>query len=175
MTTNRQAYALDQLEKEIDDHAPHRDKRSDGGIGDARHQATKSDHNPNAAHVWRAHDFTNQPGDGLNVPELATLLARKLGKHPALMSGAYIIYSRRIISFDRLAEGWRPYTGINAHKTHIHVSVSTAAAGYDSREPWNLWTNRITTARRLLTEAAGIRTGPDRAAILRALAILPKD
>lgn len=148
---NRQAYSLDTLLKEINAHAPHRDKRSDGGIGDARHAATDSDHNPNKAGVWRAYDITNTPKDGLDVPQLATLLARKLGKHPALASGAYVIFNRRIISTNRLTEGWRPYNGLDAHTGHLHLSVATAASGYDSRQAWNLWGDqRIEDAKDLL-------------------------
>lgn len=142
----RQARSLDVLEAEINAHAPGRYKASDGGLGDQAHAARKSDHNPNAAGVWRARDFTNDPDDHDGNPandlpgqDLANRLAAKLGKHPAMKSGAYVIFNRRIISFDRLAEAWRPYDGANAHQKHVHVSVSTAAAGYDSKAAWNLW------------------------------------
>lgn len=151
---SRQARALDVLLREVNAHAPGRYKASDGGIGDPRHQATKSDHNPNAAGVWRAVDITNDPDDHDGNPkndlpgqDLANRLAAKLGKHPALKSGAYVIFNRRIISFDRLNEDWRPYSGSNAHKTHVHLSVSTSAAGYDSAKAWNLWPKGSTPTR----------------------------
>jgi len=35
-----------QLREQIDDAFPDRDRKSDGWIGDARHAASKSDHNP---------------------------------------------------------------------------------------------------------------------------------
>ena len=148
MTTKnpRQAKSLDTLLAEINLHSPGRYKASDGGLGDPAHAARVSDHNPNAAGVWRARDITNDPDDHDGNPkndlpgqDLANRLAEKLGKHPALKSGAYVIFNRRIISFDRLAEGWRSYDGENAHQHHVHVSVSTAAAGYDSTAAWNLW------------------------------------
>lgn len=139
MSTPRQARSLDVLLAEVNAHAPSRSKASDGGLGDQAHAARESDHNPNTAGVWRARDFTDDPAGGLDGSELAHLIAGRLGKHPALSSGAYVIHNARIISTDRLAEGWRPYAGLNAHKTHVHVSVSTHVAGYDSTRSWDLW------------------------------------
>lgn len=138
--TPRRAYALDVLLGEINKHAPHRSTVSDGWIGDARHQAeTTSDHNPNRLGVVRAQDVTDDPDGGMDGSQLAQLVAHRLGRHPALMSGAYVIHNARIISADRFAEGWRPYAGLNAHRHHVHISVSTAQAGYDSKTPWRLW------------------------------------
>lgn len=129
----RQARSLDTLLAEVNRAAPGRSKVSDGGMGDPRHAKTKSDHNPNGAGVWRARDFTHDPGD-FSAQALADHVAGMLGKHPALKSGAYVIWNRRIISADRLHEGWRKYTGSNPHDKHVHVSVGTT--GYDSLEPW---------------------------------------
>lgn len=187
----RQAYALDVFLAEINAHAPNRSKASDGGLGDPAHAARVSDHNPNKAGVWRARDVTNDVPGGMVCGELATLLVRKLGSHPALMSGAYIIWNGRIISYDRRGEGWRPYSGDNPHTRHLHLSVSTAAAGYDSRQPWNLYPlppTRITRARKLLADVdelladAAASAGPARRAKIAAgrtalravLAALPK-
>jgi hypothetical protein len=146
-TTWRPAHAISTLLAELNKKAPGRYKGSDGILGDPAHAARDSDHNPNAAGVVRAVDITNDPDDHDGNPAndmpgqtLANLLAGLLGRHPAMMSGAYVIFNRRIISYDRLAEGWRPYDGLNAHKTHVHLSVSTKPAGYDSRQAWNLWT-----------------------------------
>lgn len=175
----RQAKSLDTLLAEVNKHAPSRNKASDGGLGDPAHAARVSDHNPNAAGVWRARDFTNDPTD-LPGRDLADRLKSKLGKHPAMMSGAYIIFNRKIVSFDRLPEGWRPYGGDNPHEKHVHLSVSTAASGYDSKQAWNLWAGeplpptRVTRARDLLLEAIK-HSGPMRAAAIRAgLKLLPK-
>lgn len=136
---SRQAYSLDTMAAEVNAHAPRRSKISDGGIGDAAHSSRTSDHNPNAAGVWRARDVTHDPAGGLDAADFARRVAAQLGKHPALGSGAYVIWNRRIISTDRLGEGWRVYTGSNPHDKHCHVSVATHASGYDSRAPWNLW------------------------------------
>lgn len=138
---SRQAYALDTLLAEVNKHAPHRSKASDGGLASAAHhkQNPTSDHEPNAADVWTARDFTQDIAGGLSCGEMATLLVRKIGKHPALMAGAYVIWNGRIYSYNRRAEGWRAYTGTNPHTKHLHLSVSDAADGYDSRAPWNLW------------------------------------
>jgi hypothetical protein len=135
----RQAKSLDVMLAEVNKQAPHRSKVSDGGLGDTAHSSRVSDHNPNSAGVWRARDVTNDPTGGMPGQKLSRLVAAKLGKHPALMSGAYVIFNHQIISCDRLREGWRRYTGINAHEHHVHVSVSTKASGYDSTKPWNLF------------------------------------
>lgn len=137
----RQARSLDVLLAEVNAVAPKRSKVSDGGLGDSAHQkAGTSDHLPNKAGVWRARDFTHDPTGGLDCNTLTAALVPMLGKHPALGSGAYLIWNARIISTDRLGEGWRKYTGANAHRKHAHVSVATAAAGYDSTAPWGIST-----------------------------------
>lgn len=134
MPAYRRARSLDTLLAEIDRAAPRRSKASDGWIGDTSHQARPSDHNPNRAGVVRAIDVTHDPAGGLDAHVLAGHVADLLGKHPALRSGAYVIYRSRIISTDRLAEGWRLYTGSNAHTKHVHISVGTTA--YDALAPW---------------------------------------
>lgn len=138
----RRAYSITCMLAEINRHAPNRSDASDGWIGDAAHAARDSDHNPNSSGVVRAQDITDDPAGGLDGSELAHLIVGRFGKHPALMSGAYVIHNGRICSFDRRDEGWRPYTGTNAHKQHVHVSVSTARAGYDSTQPWDLFEPR---------------------------------
>ena len=139
----RQARSLDVLLAEVNAMAPRRNKASDGGIGDAKHSAAVSDHNPNRAGVWRARDFTHDPAGGLDCNALATALVPLLGRHPALGSGAYLIWRSRIISTDRLSAGWRRYTGSNPHDKHLHVSVATAASGYDSTAPWGIASPRV--------------------------------
>lgn len=140
--TWRMANSLETLRDEINKAAPNRSTVSDGGIGDAAHASRTSDHNPwvtlNGVGIVRARDFTNDPSGGLDCNRLATFLALKLaeGKHPALGSGAYVIWNKRIISRDRIKEMWRPYSGSNAHQHHLHLSVATSAAGFDSRQSW---------------------------------------
>ncbi len=136
--TWRLARSLETLRDEINTAAPRRSKVSDGSIGDTAHSSRASDHNPNGAGVVRAIDVTHDPAGGLDCNELATDLAGLIGTHPALRSGGYLIWSGRILSADRRSEGWRRYTGSNPHNHHLHVSVATAAAGYDSTAPWGV-------------------------------------
>lgn len=135
----RQARSLDVLLAEVNAHAPKRSKVSDGGLGDQAHAARTSDHNPNAAGVWTARDFTHDPTHGLDCNDLARRLVATFGKHPAMKSGSYVIWNGRIYSYNRRTEGWRTYTGANQHTKHLHLSVSDAAVGYDSTQHWNLW------------------------------------
>lgn len=135
----RMAKSLDALLAEVNASAPRRSKVSDGGIGDAAHASRTSDHNPwikvGGVGVVRARDFTDDPRGGLSARKLADHLASLLGVHPALGTGGYVIFNGRIISTSRRNEGWRPYTGLNAHKQHVHISV--ALKGFDDTTPWN--------------------------------------
>ncbi len=85
--------------------------------------------------VVRAADIMTTAGD-----QLAQNLAAKLRKHPAMGPGAYVIWKQRIISADRLSEGWRTMEDRGSptanHMDHVHVSVATAQAGYDYKGPW---------------------------------------
>lgn len=138
----RVARSLDVLLEEINAAAPTRSKVSDGSIGDAAHASRDSDHNPwvtfGGQGIVRARDFTHDPAGGLDCNTLAERLAELIavGGHPALRSGAYVIWQRRIFSFDRRAEGWRAYAGSNPHEHHCHLSVSLDPAGFDSSLPW---------------------------------------
>lgn len=118
---------------------PHRDKASDGTIGDAEHATRDSDHNPwvvdaNGIGVVRARDTDV---DGIDAAWLAERL-RLLGAagDRRLIGGGYVIFNRRITKPD--FSGWLAYHGINPHTSHIHTSFSRDAAGYDSSAPWNL-------------------------------------
>jgi len=152
----RVATSLDVLLAEINAAAPKRSKVSDGSIGDAAHASRSSDHNPwvkdsAGVGVVRARDFTHDPAGGLNCGALALHLAKMLGLHPALGSGAYIIWDRRIVSTDRLREGWRPYTGSNPHTKHLHLSVGTS--GYDADRAWGWPPQETADLRRELRQA----------------------
>lgn len=100
---------------------PHRSRVSDGSIGDERHQATTSDHNPRGGWVT-ALDITE---DNDNGPDLWALWNHLVTSQDPRVK--YLIYEGRIAS-SYPAHGqpaWtsRPYSGINAHERHLHVSV----------------------------------------------------
>lgn len=148
----RTATALLKLRAEVDARWPRRDRRSDGLVGDAAHALKNSDHNPwlklAGVGVVRAFDL-DKDLDGVEtndrpareddpivwVAEFLRELARR--GDPRLVGGGYLIFRRRIAS-ERDNWAWRPYTGVNAHAHHLHVSVSRNASGFDSRASWGL-------------------------------------
>lgn len=130
----RLAKSLDKLRKQLDELYPDRSKRSDGTIGDAAHAATVSDHNPDSGEVVRALDITHDPAHGLDARKLADqLLASRDPRIKYLISEGRIASSYPAHGYPAWA--WRPYTGLNAHKTHVHVSVVAGKDG-DSVKAW---------------------------------------
>lgn len=116
-----------QLREQIDDAFPDRDRTSDGWLGDARHSARKSDHNPDAQGWVRAIDI-DRDLSGKAKPDIMPDLAeqiRQYGKaHPKRIS--YVIFNSNIASAKR-GWAWRKYTGINPHNHHCHISFTKAA------------------------------------------------
>lgn len=129
----RVAKSLLTLREQVDAMAPGRDKSSDGTIGDQSHQSRNSDHNPDANGVVTAMDITNDPAHGADAGAIAEML--RLSKDSRIK---YVISNRRIFSSLTSPWQWRPYTGINAHTHHVHVSVIDTAALYDDTAPWEL-------------------------------------
>lgn len=135
----RLARALIQMRAEQNALWPNRDRASDGTIGDASHASRESDHNPWVVYrgvgVVRAADT-----DVDRFPAAAFAeLVRKLGagRDRRLNPDGYVIYNRRIASAQH-GWAWHAYTGTNPHVHHVHVSVTTAEAGYDSGASWGL-------------------------------------
>jgi hypothetical protein len=133
------ATGKDGLLGEINASAPNRNKASDGGIGDARHQAGTSDHNPCKCHrVVCARDFTHDPGPGgLDGQQLADWLqARALAGETRIK---YVIWNRQIMSGPGQSHPcgkWRAYTGKNPHTKHVHLSVPHGIERFDNGKPW---------------------------------------
>lgn len=109
------------LREQIDDAFADRSRRRDGWIGDARHAARKSDHNPDAAGVVRAIDVDADLGqknaEAFDLADQLRLLARTDRRI------SYIIFNGKIASWRRNYK-WRKYTGLNPHTHHIHVSFT---------------------------------------------------
>ena len=120
--------AAAQLREQIDDSFPDRDRTSDGWIGDTRHAARKSDHNPDAQGWVRAIDVDKDLHKG-GKPDVMGDLAdqlRTLSKSKADKRISYIIFDGQICS-SILNWKWRKYTGANKHKAHVHFSFKKEA------------------------------------------------
>lgn len=122
------APSLRNLFQEIDVRWPNRDRRTDGWIGDAAHQARESDHNPDSRGIVHAIDVDK---DGIDTNAVIGAAVRDE------MPTSYVIYNRQIWSRTRL---WlpRPYTGSNPHTGHIHVSILHGATHESANIHWGL-------------------------------------
>jgi hypothetical protein len=110
------------LRRQINFTFPDRDKRSDGWIGDARHSATKSDHNPAApTGVVRAIDVDSDLGGAANNAHYLANQLRILGKTDKRIS--YVIFNGKIASSIMFWK-WRKYSGIDPHTSHLHISFT---------------------------------------------------
>jgi hypothetical protein len=115
-----------QLREQIDDCFPDRDRDSDGWIGDARHSAAKSDHNPtHDTGVVRAIDVDKDLNKIKGLPVHLVEQLRLYAKSDKRKRISYIIFDGKICS---VKGNWkyRAYTGFNPHKHHIHISFSPA-------------------------------------------------
>ena len=114
-----------QLREQIDDAFSGRDRTSDGWIGDTRHSARKSDHNPDGQGWVRAldvdRDLAGKNGKPDLMPDLVDQIRLLAKSGDARIS--YIIFDGRIAS-SKKAWRWRPYDGINKHNHHAHVSFT---------------------------------------------------
>lgn len=137
----RLAASLGRLREQINARFPTRKKREDGSIGDAAHASRNSDHNPwvrdGSTGVVTAVDVTNDPACGCTGDFIAEAL--RVARDPRVK---YIIWNRRICSATSVggaeAWAWRAYGGSNPHNKHIHISVKSDKALYDSKSDWTL-------------------------------------
>ena len=115
-----------QLREQIDDSfGDTRSRSGDGWIGDVRHSARKSDHNPDPqTGVVRAIDIDARLSDQKGISaDLADQL-RLYGKGHKRIS--YVIHLGKIAS-PILGWRWRKYRGYNPHNHHIHISFTKAS------------------------------------------------
>lgn len=101
---------------------PHRDKTSDGWIGDAAHAATKSEHNPDAKGCVHAIDVDIDDNDAGRDLRTEVIAACKGHRAVWYIISNGVIYSRTY--------GWaaRKYTGASGHFEHVHVSIQLTAS-----------------------------------------------
>jgi hypothetical protein len=124
----RLSKAAIQLREQFDDAYPDRDRSSDGWIGDTRHAARPSDHNPDAQGWVRAIDI-DRDLSGKAKPDLMPDLVdqiRLLCKSGVEKRISYIIFDGFIYSS---IFNWKPrkYTGANKHQHHAHFSFKKEA------------------------------------------------
>jgi hypothetical protein len=110
-----------QLRDQVDTWYPDRRTTSDGWIGDARHSASKSDHNPDESGIVRAIDIDSRLDSSEQLSIYLADQIRVCAKTDKRIS--YVIHNgfiaSRIMGFK-----WRRYRGINPHKKHIHISFT---------------------------------------------------
>lgn len=131
------APALVALFRQADALWPNRSGVSDGSIGDLAHASRSSDHNPKDPNPpgWvDAADITEDFDNGPNLPALWDHLIAT--QDPRVK---YLIYEGRIVKSYRDSAGrpaWvpQPYTGLNAHRQHLHISVTPE--GRADTSPW---------------------------------------
>jgi murein L,D-transpeptidase YcbB/YkuD len=133
----RVAKSLLKFREQINAASPHRNKSSDGTVGDAAHASRSSDHNPwvkdGSMGIVTAMDITHDPGTGVDTWALAEFL--RVQKDPRVK---YVISNKRIWSSVSNPYQWRKYTGSNPHSSHMHVSVHSTKAHYDSERDWTI-------------------------------------
>lgn len=114
------------LRDAINEKWPHRNKASDGWIGDAAHQMQVSDHNPNVRGMVDALDVT---GTGIDPLSLVNGAIKDPRTH-------FVIWSRTV---------WRresnfhagPYDGV-PHTSHVHISILQDEKAEQSKVAWAL-------------------------------------
>jgi len=133
----RLSKAAIQLREQFDDSFPDRDRTSDGWIADARHVAAgTSDHIADPiSGIVRAidvdRDVSGKPKPDL-MPDIADQI-RTLAKTDKRIK--YIIFAGQIASPKSLWR-WRPYSGINKHDHHCHISFTIK--GDEDGAPFNI-------------------------------------
>lgn len=123
--TPRLARSLRVLAHDVDALWPDRPTASDGWIGDERHQARASDHNPDARGIVHALDITAAQIDPWAVVVAAVV-------HP---STNYVIFRERIFSANAQFMA-RRYDGPDPHDSHIHISILRTSSAERAARHW---------------------------------------
>jgi hypothetical protein len=119
-----------------------RDRHDDGMVGDARHAARNSDHNPwvdvhNGIGVVTAYDITHNPKIGCDCNKITESLVASRDSRIK-----YVIWNRFIYNSDPIqgSVAWakRDYHGEDPHTGHIHISVLPTRELYDSEALWKI-------------------------------------
>lgn len=123
--------ALTTFRNEVNAVFPNRDKASDGTIGDAAHQASTSDHNPDSdgsVDAWDMDVDLKSGNDAANIEKLKAAFQA----HPA---ARYWIHNRKIANRNN---GWKreAYYGASAHTEHVHWNSEPAHE--DSTKSWEV-------------------------------------
>lgn len=118
-----------QLREQIDDSYPNRDRRTDGWIGDAKHNS-KSDHTPDAQGWVRALDIDADLTDHKSESIYLADQIRAYAKSDPTQRISYVIHNHKIAS-RILNWRWRKYSGSNPHTSHIHISFNKGKADYN--------------------------------------------
>jgi hypothetical protein len=111
--------AAKQLREQIDDAFPYRSRKSDGWIGDLRHSARVSQHNPNEQGEVCAIDIDAGLSEEQGISLYLADQIRQAAKRDRRI--LYVIHMGKITSAKSLWR-WVNYKGINPHKKHIHIS-----------------------------------------------------
>jgi hypothetical protein len=115
------SHAAKEMRERINHRYPDRDKRSDGWIGDAKHRAEKSDHNPDKIGCVRAIDIDRDLSNHKSEAYYLADQIRQCAKRDKRI--AYVIYNGKIAS-PIMGWKWRKYRGTNPHESHIHISFT---------------------------------------------------
>jgi len=130
---HRMVQSLVTFRDQVNELAPKRSRASDGWIGDLKHQARHSDHNPEPDGTVDAFDLTNDPTGGVDTAKVAEALVDSRDKRIS-----YIICNGRIVSGRKGPKPWewRKYSGANGHYHHMHLSVLDEHQ--DDTTPWKI-------------------------------------
>jgi hypothetical protein len=131
---------LDEGRDQLNERFPHRDKASDGSIGDAAHQAETSSHNPDdesgvsaewddhdGIHEIRARDYDKDLNDPDVTAEDVVQFIVKMARNGTFWWIRYIIFNGRIWH-ERDGFVTHAYTGASKHTEHWHITSTFSEA-----------------------------------------------